>query len=66
MKTVLKVAGMHCPSCAMLIEDVLSDEGVTSKANFKTGEVIVDFDEKKIKLSRIKELIESEAGYKIK
>jgi len=62
----LKVAGMHCSSCEALIKDVLGDAGVSAKADYKKGEVIVDFDEKKIKLSRIKELIESEAGYKIK
>lgn len=63
----IKVAGMHCPSCERLIEDVLGDEqGVrSSKAYYKTGEVTVDFDEKKINITKLKQLIEKDTGYKV-
>jgi copper chaperone CopZ len=64
-KTIIKVAGMHCPSCEMLIADVLGDESVKAKADYKKGEVAVDFDEKKITPDKIKKLIEKDAGYKV-
>jgi copper chaperone CopZ len=64
-KAVFRVSGMHCPSCEMLAADVLSDEGVKAKADFKTGEIAVEFDDKKITLEKIKKLIESETSYKV-
>lgn len=59
--------GMHCASCNQLIADYLSDEeGVSSiSADFKTGTVIVEYDEKKITSGKIKKVIEG-AGYKVK
>lgn len=66
-KMTLKVEGMHCPSCEALIQDVLSDDsGVkSSKADYKKGEVVVEFDEKKTDLGKIKNAIEKEAGHKV-
>lgn len=55
---------MHCPSCEMLVTDVLGDEGVKAKADFKTGEIAVEFDEKKTSVEKIKKLIESETDYR--
>jgi len=62
-----KVSGMHCPSCNMLVEDVLGDEdGVESvKADFEAGNVEVEFDENKINIDKLKSLIEEEGGYKV-
>ena len=64
MKTKLNVKGMHCKSCEMLINDALQDEGVKSQVNVKKGEVVVDFDESKIKLEKIKSIIKKE-GYNV-
>ena len=66
-KESISVGGMHCASCNQLIADYLSDEeGVSSvMANFKTGNIIVEYDEKKITLEKIKKVIEG-AGYKVK
>lgn len=66
MKTItLKITGMHCKSCEMLITDALMDAGAGSaKVDSKTGTAIIDFDEKKISLEKIKIIIETE-GYKI-
>lgn len=61
----IKVAGMHCPSCEILIQDVLSDVGVSAKADYSKDELTVDFNEKKIDIKKIKKLIETEAGYKV-
>lgn len=64
MEKKISVKGMHCTSCEFLIKDSLSDLGVRSKVNYKKGEVIVDFDPKKVTLDRIYKTIE-ENGYSI-
>ena len=66
MKIELKIEGMHCPSCSMLIADALEDIGVTnSNIDSETGTGVIEFDESKIDLEKIKKKIEDE-GYKIK
>ncbi len=65
MKThQLKLSGMHCVSCSLLIEGELADIGVQAKANYAKQTVDVSFDEKKIILARIKEAIET-LGYRV-
>ncbi len=64
MEKKIKVTGMHCSSCEFLIKDSLSDIGVKAKADFKKGDVIVEFDPKKTKIEKIYGAIE-ENGYKI-
>lgn len=66
-KVTLQVSGMHCPSCNMLVEDILGDEdGVSSvNADWQAGTVEVDYDESKVDLVLIKKLIEEEGGYKV-
>lgn len=63
-KIKLKVDGMHCKSCGMMIQDVLSDfEGIKKvDANYSTGVVEVSFDENKITENRIKIILKKE-GY---
>jgi copper ion binding protein len=66
MKTAtLKATGMHCNGCEMNAQEFVSElDGVKKvKANFKNGEVKVEFDEKKTTLDAIKAKI-AEAGYK--
>mgnify|MGYP001612959483 FL=1 len=64
-KITLKVTGMHCKSCEMLIADALEEAGVSSaKVDSKTGTAVIEFDEKKIKIEKIKKVIEAE-GYKV-
>lgn len=56
---------MHCKSCEMLITDALEEAGVSSaKVDSKTGTAIIEFDEKRIKIEKIKKVIENE-GYKL-
>lgn len=59
-KETLKVTGMHCKSCAMLIEETLSDNGV--KVYFNKDQATVEYDEKKISSEKIKKLIKDD-GY---
>lgn len=60
----LKTTGMHCQSCAMLIEMNLGDlEGVeSSHADFRTGETEVHYDPEKVDVDRIVATIAA-AGY---
>ena len=52
-----KIKGMHCNSCEFLIKDVLEEIGVEAKANLKKQEVNLNFDEKKVSLNKIKDLL---------
>lgn len=63
-KATLKLSGLDCASCAMIIDDVLEEmDGVkTAKTNYIKEQVEVEFDENKTKLQEIKNLIEK-AGY---
>ncbi|HII14875.1 MAG TPA: heavy-metal-associated domain-containing protein [Nanoarchaeota archaeon] len=65
MKNIrLKVSGMHCQSCEMLIRDALEEtEGVASAgADMKKSSVSVLFNEDKISADKIRKII-SELGY---
>ncbi len=64
MKKTLKIGGMHCHSCEVLLSEAISDEGVkVLSANFGKGEIIVDLpDDSKMPL--IKKAVEKE-GYKL-
>ena len=67
MKTeTIKTAGMHCQGCEMNAQEFIGElPGVKkAKANHKTGEVKVEFDEKQATVEDIKKKI-IEAGYKI-
>ena len=59
-KIKLKVKGMHCKSCEMLITDVLEEAGAKNVViSHKTGELSL---ESNISSDKIKKLIEKE-GY---
>ncbi|WP_159888448.1 copper ion binding protein [Paenibacillus puerhi] len=65
MKNVtLNVQGMSCQHCVNSIEGALKEMGVTGKANLKGESVDVSFDEQKVSLDQIKEVIE-EQGYDV-
>lgn len=64
-KMILRISGMHCTSCERLISDALSDAGVkNSGMDSKKGIAIIEFDENKISLEKIKAVIAKE-GYKV-
>ncbi len=64
MKKVLKIEGMHCKSCAILINSELEDIGVKSNIDYKSGKAEIEFDEDKISENQIKDAIKKE-GYKV-
>jgi copper chaperone len=64
MKINLKIKGMHCKSCKMLIEDALDDLGVKSNVDNEKGTATIEFNESNITEEKIKKAIEKE-GYKV-
>jgi copper chaperone len=64
MKINLKIKGMHCKSCKMLIEDALEDLGVKSNVDNEKGTATIEFDESKITEEKIKDAIKKE-GYQV-
>lgn len=63
MKKVYKIEGMHCASCAKLIEMELKDKVKNISVNYKTGNAIIEFNNK-ISENEIKKII-IKAGYKV-
>jgi len=63
-KIILKVKGMHCASCSILIDKLLAkQEGIISiQTNYGNEKTAVEFDETKISLDKIDELI-GKLGY---
>lgn len=63
-KLVLKVKGMHCSSCSVLIDKVVGREaGILSiHTNFGAEKTALEFDETKISLEKIDQLI-NQLGY---
>jgi len=63
MKQILKVKGMHCKSCAMLIEDSLTEIGATEvKVDVSKGIVSLSSDKDK---KTITQAIENAGEYKV-
>ena len=57
----LKVEGMHCKSCEMLIKDILEDEEVeVISINHKTGNMEISYDENSVDFEEIKEILAEE------
>ncbi|MEO0097243.1 MAG: heavy metal translocating P-type ATPase [candidate division WOR-3 bacterium] len=65
-KTVLKIIGMDCASCAVNIENALKKEkGIKSaNINFASEKLYLEFDESEISLVRVKKIIEK-LGYQV-
>lgn len=64
-KKILDISGMHCGSCAKIIESTLEDiEGVNSiSVNYDSKKAFLEFDESKINMDQISKEVES-LGYK--
>ena len=64
MKKTYTVKGMHCTSCALMIESDLEDAGVMARCNYAKQTLEVEFDEKKIPEKTIVDIV-VKAGYNI-
>ncbi len=64
MKKTIKVKGMHCHGCEMLIKLSLKEiEGINEVGvSYQKGEVEIEYDEGQVDLKKILEVIE-ENGY---
>lgn len=58
-KTNLIISGMHCESCAKIIEMELGEQSGVSKTvvNYKNQSAEIEYDEEKISLEKIIEVI---------
>ena len=63
-KTTLNVGGMSCGHCVNSIESTLKTLGIASKVNLSRGTVDLAFDETKVSLATIREVIE-EQGFDV-
>ncbi len=63
-KINLKIKGMHCKSCEMLITDALEEVGAKAQVDSKKGLAVVEFDENKLTKDKIKQIIQKE-GFKV-
>lgn len=61
MKKVYKIEGMHCASCASMIELDLEDEGIRASCSYADCSLAVDGDHDKKKVLEIVK----KSGYKI-
>ena len=64
-KIQLKIKGMHCASCEVLIQDALEEVGAKAKVDSKMGTARIDYDEKKLTEEKIRQIIKKE-GYVVK
>lgn len=66
-KTNLTISGMHCESCAKIIEMELGDQsGVDNiKVNYNEHSAVIEYDQEKISIEKIIEIIDS-LGYQTK
>jgi copper chaperone CopZ len=61
-KKIYKIEGMHCTSCALVIESDLEDAGVKARCSYAKQTLEAEFDEKKISEKSIAEVVKN-AGY---
>ena len=64
MKKILKIKGMHCNSCAKLIEMELEDKVNKIEVSYERGNAVIDFDNNKITEDEIKKIIRKE-GFEV-
>lgn len=63
-KQLLKLDGMHCASCSLVIEGELEDIGVKARANYAKQVVEIEFNPEIIELDLVVKTIEKQ-GYRV-
>lgn len=64
MKKIYKVEGMHCASCAMMIEAELEDVGIQAACSYQKQEVAVENDASEQLDQQVRAAVEK-AGYRV-
>ena len=65
-KIILKIEGMECPNCAMILE-MIEDKlpGIErAEASYHKGQLVVDYNEAQVSEEKIKEAVQ-QLGYAI-
>ncbi len=57
-----KILGMHCPSCALVIESDLEDAGIKASCNYARETLDVEYDETNVSEETISAAIRA-SGY---
>jgi len=67
MKHIFPIIGMHCASCKILIEKMVSRlEGVNAvSVNYATEKMTIEYDEKVTSLHEIKQAVEKAGNYRL-
>lgn len=63
-KKTYKIDGMHCTSCAMVIESDLEDAGVKASCSYAKETLDVEFDPANVSEEKIKGVVAT-AGYTV-
>jgi copper chaperone CopZ len=63
-KKVFKLKGLHCTSCALMIEGNLEDAGAVAKCDFASEKVEVEWDSGIVEEEKLVNAIEKD-GYKV-
>jgi copper chaperone CopZ len=64
-KKTYTIEGMHCTSCAMVIESDLEDIGVNATCSYAKQSLDVEFDETKVSDEQIHDVVKK-SGYTVK
>lgn len=64
-KKIYQIDGMHCASCAMLIEGELEDRGIVGRCSFAKQTLEVDTEDGQAPDKAVKEAVEA-AGYQLR
>lgn len=64
IKKTFKIDGMHCTSCALMIESDLEDAGVKANCHYAKQTLTVEYDEASINDKKIKGII-VKSGYRV-
>ncbi len=63
-KKIYKVQGMHCTSCALVIEGDLEDEGIKATCSYAKETLEVEFDEGAVSDQKIQSVV-AKSGYTV-
>lgn len=61
-KKTYTVEGMHCTSCAMVIESDLEDSGIQAVCSYAKQSLQVEYDENSVSDSQVREIVKN-SGY---
>ena len=64
IKKSFKISGMHCVSCAMIIEGALEDRGAKARCSYAKEVVEVEYEPTKLSDAEIKKIVTA-AGYTV-